>query len=113
MQSPCLDACKTVTTTSHQPLGFHHNLSSPSTSLTFFSTRISCSKNQNPRKLVNQKRQHRSSNGGGRVKVKGKDNVWSVDNEIAKAAAMAEKEKASDSRRRRRGGRKVRTSGQE
>lgn len=44
------------------------------------------------------------------MKVKGEDNVWSVDNELAEAAAMAEQERA-DRRRRKKKGTKVKSLG--
>jgi len=46
------------------------------------------------------------------VKAKGKDNVWSVDNEMAKAAEEKEREKRR-SRRKKGRGRRVKKFGEE
>ncbi|XP_057981385.1 uncharacterized protein LOC131166817 [Malania oleifera] len=108
MHPPCLDACKTFTSSRQQFLGlYNHNRCSTSTSRTFNSGRnllpcVSCSfnvQNRNP-KLVHSKRGERSRE---RVKVKGKDNVWSVDNDLAKA----EKEREGRRKRRRKRVKKV------
>ncbi|XP_043716790.1 uncharacterized protein LOC122664844 [Telopea speciosissima] len=112
MQIPCLDACKNFTS-SQSFLGFRNrDLSSFSSSLVVFSDRkpsrgFSCSFNGGkgkPRGGVKP----RKDGGGHRMKVKEKDNVWSVDNKLAKDAEMAEKDKLS---RRRRKGRRVKNFG--
>ncbi|RVW95289.1 hypothetical protein CK203_034191 [Vitis vinifera] len=110
MQTLSMDACNFPG--SHpQFLGFRANslsFSSSSPSPVSFPNRtpifpcISCTSNarsQNPR---------RNTHGGGRGErpnAKGKDNVWSVDND---ASAMVQKEREKATRRRRRG-RRVRT----
>lgn len=112
MQFPCLDACQNFTS-SQSFLGFRNrDLSSFSSSLVGFSYRkpsrgFYCRLNGGKGKP--RGREKPSKGGGGeRVKVKEKDNVWSVDNKVAKALEMAEKEKLS---RRRRRGRRVKNVG--
>ncbi|XP_059651649.1 uncharacterized protein LOC132299184 [Cornus florida] len=112
MQSPCIGVCNNFTGSHQQFMGFgtHHSLSS--SNRTFLPSRrsyprLSCSfsngRNRSPNR---EKSRQRNSGGDGRerVKTKGKDNVWSVDNDIAKA----EKERGH---RRRKRGRRVRTVG--
>eukprot|EP00268_Persea_americana_P051706 TRINITY_DN5730_c0_g1_i2.p1 TRINITY_DN5730_c0_g1~~TRINITY_DN5730_c0_g1_i2.p1 ORF type:complete len:145 (+),score=39.80 TRINITY_DN5730_c0_g1_i2:201-635(+) len=92
MQPQCIDLCQNLR--SFRPfLGFSHRNPSPtSNSLGFPSngrvSSICCSSER--RKPRNGERQRGKSGGGGRVKVKEKENVWSVDNELAKAEAAAE-----------------------
>ncbi|KAA8515835.1 hypothetical protein F0562_018554 [Nyssa sinensis] len=114
MQYPSIDACKTFTSftsTSQQFLGSrsHHSLSSSSSPfLTFLPTRrayprVSCSFNSGRNGSYNrQKARERSSSREGRerVKIKGKDNVWSIDNEMTKANAVVKKDKESRGRKR-------------
>ncbi|XP_052192467.1 uncharacterized protein LOC127801401 isoform X2 [Diospyros lotus] len=95
MQSPCIVACKTFTSSCHlhHLRGFRNqsSLSSPSSSssLAFvsickFYPSVSCGFDGGSRE---------------RVTARGKDNVWSADNDMAKAA----KERAAAARRRKRG----------
>ncbi|PSS35802.1 Leukocyte receptor cluster member like [Actinidia chinensis var. chinensis] len=108
MQSPC--TCKPVTSSHQQFLGFrsHHSLSS--SSLTFISLRnpypsVSCKFDNGRNRSPNREkpRGRNGDEGGERVKAaRGKDNVWSVDNEIAKM----EKDKARGRRKR---GKRVRS----
>ncbi|GMH17202.1 hypothetical protein Nepgr_019043 [Nepenthes gracilis] len=116
MQAPCLDACKNFATTSQQFLGFHtqnlildrQQLSAKHNCFVFFanccfSPCISCRINRRnlSSRYNSKKRENRGSGGGGvdeRGQVKGKDNVWSIDNELAKKVD----ERESDMRRRRR-----------
>ncbi|KAI3911905.1 hypothetical protein MKW92_039641 [Papaver armeniacum] len=97
-------------------LGFqsHPLLYSFSNSIVCFSDRnisssvISCSYNGgniNPRAKKNQKRNN-TSNNGDRIINKEKENVWSVDNELAKG-----EEKQNPSRSRKRGGKRVKNVG--
>eukprot|EP00268_Persea_americana_P051710 TRINITY_DN5730_c0_g2_i2.p1 TRINITY_DN5730_c0_g2~~TRINITY_DN5730_c0_g2_i2.p1 ORF type:complete len:509 (-),score=126.53 TRINITY_DN5730_c0_g2_i2:333-1859(-) len=101
MQPQCIDLCQNLR--SFRPfLGFSHRNPSPtSNSLGFPSngrvSSICCSSER--RKPRNGERQRGKSGGGGRVKVKEKENVWSVDNELAKAEEAVEEWK----RRRRLG----------
>ncbi|KAK6920396.1 hypothetical protein RJ641_016300 [Dillenia turbinata] len=117
MQAPCLNICK-------QQLGFLHtpnNLSTSSSSnpndkliFPFISCKFN-SQNRNPKrdKSITAKNNNSSSNGGSvngervKVKGKGKENVWSIDNELAKAASAAAAEKERSNSKRRRRGRKV------
>nr|DAD18359.1 TPA_asm: hypothetical protein HUJ06_019822 [Nelumbo nucifera] len=110
MQTPCLNACKNCTN-SPPFLGFSsRNFCSYSESLVVFSgrkvspRRIFCSFNGGNRRTKASAKQGRKNGGGDKVKTKEKENVWSVDNELAKKEAMVEKEKFN----RRRRGRKVR-----
>lgn len=112
MQSPCIDACKAFSSSAiflkdfqqQQFLSNHLGRSSVSSSPTLKYGSypcISCNfggKRGRPREdvKVNCRR--------GKVGAKGKENVWSIDNEVAKA----EKEKNRTRRRRKRGGKRVR-----
>ncbi|KAI3444806.1 hypothetical protein Pfo_001471 [Paulownia fortunei] len=118
MQLPCIDACKTFSSSifqkGPQQQQFLGN-QTDSRSISFFSTRrhssypcISCN--------FNDKSSPRFDNRGrpsenfkvnsrrGKVRAKGKENVWSIDNEMAKI----EKEKERMRRRKKRGGKRVR-----
>ncbi|XP_042508719.1 uncharacterized protein LOC122084499 isoform X2 [Macadamia integrifolia] len=112
MQFPCLDACKNFAS-SQSFLGFRNrDHSSFSSSLVVFSDRnpscgFSCSFNGEKGKAKGGEKP-RKNGGRERMNVKEKDNVWSVDNKLAKAAEMAEKDKLS---RRRRKGRRVKNFG--
>ncbi|OVA11293.1 hypothetical protein BVC80_1587g16 [Macleaya cordata] len=112
--SLCLDASKNFT--NPQPfLGFRiRHLSLLSNSLVCFSNRkvsssVSCSFHGGKRSSRERKNQRRNNGSGDRIKVKEKENVWSVDNELAKVEAMAEKQNSS--RRRKRGGKRVKNVG--
>ncbi|KAA8520430.1 hypothetical protein F0562_014686 [Nyssa sinensis] len=103
MQSPSIDACKVFSSSHQQFLGFRSHPSTYSSSLTFLSIRrpcpcVSCifrnGRNQSNNREKARER-NRSSEGRERLKVKGKDNVWSIDNEMGKADSMVEKEKSS------------------
>ncbi|KAI4356616.1 hypothetical protein L6164_000625 [Bauhinia variegata] len=114
MQSPSLQLSKTFT--AHRPerhrFGFHHSLSSTrclfpslfsSSSSSNFPKSISSSSSRSSRRIFIFQTQNsrRSSTGpkeGQRVKGN-KDNVWSVDNELAKSAAEKEKRKKLKRRR--------------
>ncbi|XP_058221735.1 uncharacterized protein LOC131331820 [Rhododendron vialii] len=97
-------------TASHQHfLGFrgHSSLSSPSLLPSFFSVRksyacVSCrlSDGRDLSPGREKPRERKSGEGRERVKARGKDNVWSVDNEMAKAA---EKERERGERRKKKG----------
>ncbi|KAK3020987.1 hypothetical protein RJ639_047536 [Escallonia herrerae] len=98
MQSPCIDALKTRGTalTPQQFLGFHHSLSSSRPFLSLSSLRkprprVSCSfkggRNRSPNREI--------------AKVKGKDNVWSVDNEVV--AKANSKERGGQRRKKKKG----------
>eukprot|EP00262_Sarcandra_glabra_P005181 TRINITY_DN1652_c0_g1_i1.p1 TRINITY_DN1652_c0_g1~~TRINITY_DN1652_c0_g1_i1.p1 ORF type:complete len:508 (+),score=79.57 TRINITY_DN1652_c0_g1_i1:146-1669(+) len=110
MQSQFLDACHNLTL--FRPhLGFRYrNLSLSENSLAVLSdlmvsrfSRVSCSFDRGKRKPKSSggrsEKAKFKSGGGERVKVKGKDNVWSVDNELAKAVVD---DNLSRRRRRRR-----------
>ena len=109
MQSPCLHLCKNYC------LGFHvHQPNSQK----FFSSFSLTSKFSNPkssnRRLITQS-QNRPSNSQnktnpkGKVTVKGKkENVWSIDNEVAKTSSEKGKERERTKQRRRKEKRVVR-----
>ncbi|KAJ7961920.1 Calycin-like [Quillaja saponaria] len=100
MQTPSLQLCKTITT--HHQLGFHHTFTS--TQNLFPSLSFACdSPKASSRKLIAQAHKpHQNAGPKGRVEVKGKkDNVWSIDNELAKASP--EKGKGRADRRRPKG----------
>ncbi|GFP90511.1 hypothetical protein PHJA_001195000 [Phtheirospermum japonicum] len=104
MQSPCIDACKTFSSSFFQPQ-FHGNQTLYRSTPYFSSTRrhgsypcISCSFNDKSSLGVDNRR------AVVKVRAKGKENVWSIDNEMAKI----EKEKEKMTRRRKkRGGKRV------
>ncbi|KDP28871.1 hypothetical protein JCGZ_14642 [Jatropha curcas] len=106
MQScgPCLHLCKTSFTASHQ-LGFHHTLKTTS-SIQNLSLASNFRKLNSKRLTIQcQSKPHNSRRDG--VKVKGnQENIWSIDNDMARAAA--EKEKGRTKQRKRRGRRVVR-----
>ncbi|KAJ4956047.1 hypothetical protein NE237_012830 [Protea cynaroides] len=112
MQYPCLEACQNFMG-SQSFLGFlNRDLSSFSSSLVVFSERktfrsFSCSFNGRKGNSGGGEKP-RKGGGGEKMKVKEKENVWSVDNKLAKAAEMAENEKLN---RRRRKGRRVKNFG--
>ncbi|XP_021279549.1 uncharacterized protein LOC110413155 isoform X2 [Herrania umbratica] len=108
MQSPCLRLCKNYC------LGFHFH--QPNTQ-TFSCSLSITSKLPKPksanRRLITQS-QNRPSNGHdktnpkGKATVKGKkENVWSIDNEMAKASSQKEKERERSKQRRRGKGKRV------
>ncbi|XWS77334.1 hypothetical protein CRYUN_Cryun01aG0252100 [Craigia yunnanensis] len=109
MQSPCLHLCKNYC------LGFHFHQPN---SQNFFSSFSLTSKFPNPkssnRRLVTQNQNRTSNNQNktnpkGKVTVKGKkENVWSIDNEVAKASSEKGKERERTTQRRRKGKRVVR-----
>lgn len=114
MNSLYLDASKNFT--NNQPfLGLRiRQFSSPSNSIVCFSDRksypsVSCSFYGGNRKPRVKKNQRRNNVSGDRIKVKEKENVWSVDNELAKVEAVTEKQNSS--RRRKRGGKRVKNVG--
>ncbi|KAM3733343.1 hypothetical protein ACB098_11G128400 [Castanea mollissima] len=86
MQSPTLDLCKTLTSTNHHhQVGFHRSLSTPQTLFT-----SNLPNPRSPRSLIiaqTHKPHHHNYNNNNNTNskaVKGKkDNVWSVDNELA------------------------------
>ncbi|XVE74127.1 hypothetical protein DITRI_Ditri11bG0173900 [Diplodiscus trichospermus] len=105
MKSPCLHLCK------YYRLGFHFH---QPTSQNFFSPFFLSSKFPNPkstnRSLITQSQNRPShsqnkTNQKGKVTVKGKkENVWSIDNEAAKASEKEiEKERARTKQRRKKG----------
>ncbi|KAM7472030.1 hypothetical protein LguiA_010213 [Lonicera macranthoides] len=97
MQSPCINPCNTLRTLHQQSipiLTHHHHHSLSSSSLTFFSPRKSsyprvwCSFDGNRRSPNRERSGEKNAGNGGermKVKVKGKENVWSVDNEVAES----------------------------
>lgn len=101
---------KSKKTASHQHfLGFrgHSSLSSPSLLTSFVSVRksrayVSCRLNDGRDLSPGREKPGERKRGEGRerVKARGKDNVWSVDNEMAKAA---EKERERGERRKKKG----------
>ncbi|KAK1286371.1 hypothetical protein QJS10_CPB20g01368 [Acorus calamus] len=102
MQSRSIDAC--LSFASGRPfIGFHHR-SSNSPILSRVS-RVSCGGGRRPERGGGNRRGNRGGGGGGggggeKVKLKEKENVWSVDNKLAEAAAMEEEERRKKSRRR-------------
>ncbi|KAL0397661.1 UNVERIFIED_CONTAM: hypothetical protein Scaly_0214500 [Sesamum calycinum] len=117
MQFPCIDACKTYSSSlfqkgSHLPQFLGNQVDYRSNSL--FSTRryssypcISCNFNENSGTHADNRRRpsqnFRVNCSRGKVRVKGKENVWSIDNEMVKI----EKEKGRMRRRKKRGGKRV------
>ena len=104
MQSTTLHLCKTLTSTNHHhQVGFHHSLSTPQTLFT-----SSLPNPRSPRSLIitqTHKPHHHNYNNNNTTSkaVKGKkDNVWSVDNELA------QKDKEKTTKRRPKGKRMVR-----
>ncbi|TKY68894.1 hypothetical protein E2542_SST05157 [Spatholobus suberectus] len=107
MQSPCsLHLTKTFFTTHH--LGFHHTISSSHDSLPSLSPFLlkPCS-TRLIKAQAHKPNNHRKNGPKEGVRVRGnKENVWSIDNELAKVAS-SQKEK----RRRQRGRRVVKRKG--
>ncbi|XP_057764116.1 uncharacterized protein LOC130985259 isoform X2 [Salvia miltiorrhiza] len=118
MQSPCIDACKAFGSSGFFLKGFQkqqqllaNNLDGRSVSSSpthrYGYPCISCKFEDKSYRLVNVRGRPREdfevSCWRGKVGAKGKDNVWSIDNEMSKA----EKEKGR-TRRRKRGGKRVR-----
>lgn len=109
MQSPCINACKTLsslllTHTQQQfPFSFctRRRNSYPLVSCNFDKR----NNNRSPSVSKNSGKFKFNDTNRERVKVKGKENVWSIDNEIAKADK--EKDKL---RRKKRGGRRMKNS---
>ncbi|MBA0717651.1 hypothetical protein Golax_005448 [Gossypium laxum] len=105
MQSPCLHLCK------NSYLGFHFHR--PYSQNLFFSSSSSLSlASKFPERLVITQSQnrpndsHNKTNPKGKVTVKGKkENVWSIDNNMAKAEK--ENDKGNTKQRRRKKGKKV------
>ncbi|XP_058104069.1 uncharacterized protein LOC131248048 [Magnolia sinica] len=104
-----LDACQNLR--AFRPfLGFCHRSPSPSSNSLFFlskgsiskDSKVSCSSDVGKRKPRNGEKQRGKSGGGERVRIKEKENVWSIDNELAKTT-----EKSG----RRRRGRRVKNVG--
>ncbi|KAH7863568.1 hypothetical protein Vadar_019261 [Vaccinium darrowii] len=98
--SPCIDACKTFTVSHQHFLGFRTSSSSSSPTLVSFRKSYNCVSCR----LIDGK----GSQGRERVKGRGKDNVWSVDNEMAEAA---EKERERDERRKKKKGKRMKSVG--
>ncbi|KAL8500443.1 hypothetical protein ACS0TY_020152 [Phlomoides rotata] len=109
MQSPCIDACKTISNGFFQKSCHQQLLGNQldCRSIFCFPTQryssypcISCNfdDKSSPRVL-----KFKDSCRRGKVGAKGKENVWSVDNEMARA----EKEKDRTRRRKKRGGKRV------
>lgn len=105
MQSPCLHLCK------NSYLGFHFHR--PYSQKLFFSSSSSLYlASKFPERLVITQSQnrpddsHNKTNPKGKVTVKGKkENVWSIDNDMAEAEK--EKDKGNTKQRRRKKGKKV------
>ncbi|KAL5147248.1 hypothetical protein HKD37_06G016965 [Glycine soja] len=110
MQSPSsLYLNKNFFTTHHHHLGFHHTLSSTHNSLTSlgFSPKPSCSTRLITAQAYRPNNHKRNGSPKEGARVRGsKDNMWSIDNELAKASS-SQKEK----RRRQRGRSVVRRKG--
>uniref|UniRef100_A0A7N0UPK5 Uncharacterized protein n=1 Tax=Kalanchoe fedtschenkoi TaxID=63787 RepID=A0A7N0UPK5_KALFE len=108
MQSPCAVACESRTSALHQQfLGFQfHNalpppfplLTAKRRSLSVVACNFSGGRGPKSKKLVSQQKPRDGL-------LKGKENVWSVDNEMAKA----EKEAGRGKRKGKRGGKRVKT----
>ncbi|KAF7814781.1 putative calycin [Senna tora] len=120
MHSPSLHLTKTFTPhCDHHLLGFHSTLSCTHNSFPSFSSSFP---NHSSRKVLAQaQKPYRNARPKRALRIKGKkDNVWSIDNDLAKAASENEKERPNRrkktegrrmvKRRRSRGGR-VRVSG--
>uniref|UniRef100_A0A2P2IHI0 Uncharacterized protein LOC105120731 n=1 Tax=Rhizophora mucronata TaxID=61149 RepID=A0A2P2IHI0_RHIMU len=109
MQSPCLHLCKTFTT--NPSLRFHETLLQSSSfaaeSLSLLSNFTKFNKKRLVTRCHNRPQAHRhdgQSRSTKGLKAKGKnDNVWSVDNDMAKATAERENERERARQRRRRG----------
>ncbi|KAI9094515.1 hypothetical protein K1719_026635 [Acacia pycnantha] len=110
MQSPSLHLTKAFTTRQcdHRFLGFHRSVSSTHNLFSSFSSSPCGFPIPSSRRLVvRAQKPHRNSGPKERLRIRGKkDNVWSVDNDVANAAA--EKEKARTSRRKQEGRKMVR-----
>lgn len=115
MQSPCIDACKAFSSSGLFLKGFQQqfltnnidfrSISYPPTNRYGSYPCISCNLEEKSRRLdggCGRPRENLKVNRG-KVGAKGKDNVWSIDNEVVKT----EKEKGR-TRRRKRGGKRVR-----
>ncbi|KAL2319861.1 hypothetical protein Fmac_028830 [Flemingia macrophylla] len=103
MQSPCSLSLAKAFFTTHHHLGFHHTLSSSHSSLPSlgFSPNPSCS----TRLITAQAHKKNAPKDG--VRVRGnKDNVWSIDNDLANMASSQK-----DNMRKKRGRRVVRRKG--
>ncbi|KAK4414579.1 hypothetical protein Salat_2870900 [Sesamum alatum] len=117
MQSPCIDACKTFSSSlfqkgSHLPqflgnqVDYRYN---SSFSISRYSSYpcISCNFNEKSGPRADNRgrpsENFRVSCSRGKVRAKGKENVWSIDNEMVKI----EKDKERTRRRKKRGGKRV------
>ncbi|XP_020547147.1 uncharacterized protein LOC105179895 [Sesamum indicum] len=117
MQSPCVDACKTYSSSLFQrgsPLPQFLGNQVDYRSNSSFSTRryssypcISCNLNEKSDPHADNRgrpsQNFRVNCSRGKVRAKGKENVWSIDNEMVKI----EKEKERMRRRKKRGGKRV------
>ncbi|KAK1261616.1 hypothetical protein QJS04_geneDACA018379 [Acorus gramineus] len=98
MQSRSIGACLSFAS-GRSFLGFHHR--SSNSSILSRVSRVSCGGGRRPERGGGNRRGNRGGGGGGeKVKLKVKENVWSVDNKLAEAAAMEEEERRKKSRRR-------------
>lgn len=99
MQSPSLYLTKTSTTHQHH-LAFHHSLSSTHNSFPSLSFSSTFPKPCPTRVIAQAQKPHHNKSGPKQgVRVKGnKENVWSIDNELAKVAS--EKGKGRGMKRR-------------
>ncbi|KAG8391500.1 hypothetical protein BUALT_Bualt01G0194200 [Buddleja alternifolia] len=119
MQSPYLDACKTFSSSLfHKSLHLQQFIGNPTEyrSISCLSARryssypcVSCNFNDRSNPYVDDNRGKPMENSRvnfrlGKVRAKGKENVWSVDNEMAKIG----KEKERTRRRKKKGGKRVR-----
>ncbi|PON99739.1 Calycin-like [Trema orientale] len=106
MPSPSLNLTSSATTIASHQLGFHRSLYSSATQKLFLFLPVVVPNfpKPNPRKLVSQNRKKPYPGKQGSITVKGKkENVWSVDNELA-----SKSKERSTSRGRPRGRRVVR-----
>jgi hypothetical protein len=86
---------KTLTT---HHLSFHHTLSSTHNSFSFLSLSPTFPKPSSTTKKITAQKPNHNNNGSIRVKGK-KENVWSVDNDLAKASS-SQKEKKERGRKK-------------
>lgn len=111
MQSPFLHLCRTFSSTRTllnppppPPLGFRHSLSAHNRSLLPPPSLPLGSPRPGPVRPRNGHQGRRGGGGGGgkqRVSVRGKkDNVWSIDNDVARAASEKERSRPRASRKR-------------
>ncbi|KAK7277175.1 hypothetical protein RIF29_18326 [Crotalaria pallida] len=100
MQSSSLYLTKTITTLHHRNLSFLFSTSLSFSSLPSSSSSKPCSTSRVLFITAQANKPHQNNNNGVRVKKKGnKENVWSVDNELAKVAS--ERDKVGRGRRKR------------